>query len=240
MKFSIKPKKNRLDQVVAWLSEEYEQPGASFYSNRTIIQNAFQNRHFHCVTNGSKTLAFCVFEIFGDYSILHIAAVDHRIRGRGVGAFLVKNHLSYLAKNNVFAVWLECQPTSSVPFWHGMKFQNFPEHYDDFHEQIKMYRPTTKITAYSEVEGNAGILKLWDCEPYQSENVLPRWSWPLHEKQGRLLAPIVHPANRNWNIAWHKNGLTVAEGKVKYFCAQTRHPATFLILRELPDISMVA
>ena len=64
---------------------------------------------------------------------------------------------------------------------------------------------------------NAEKIELWDVEPYEAMETEPRWTWYIENDEGRLLYPILHPCNCNWNLRWSRNGDVLKEDKIKYF-----------------------
>jgi hypothetical protein len=63
-------------------------------------------------------------------------------------------------------------------------------------------------------------IELWDVEPYESKDKLPKWCWELILDNGTLLNPIIAPYDSNWKIKYTYNSTIIFEDKVKYFLRQ--------------------
>ena len=64
---------------------------------------------------------------------------------------------------------------------------------------------------------NADKIELWDVEPHEIDGKQPKWTWYIEFETDKLLYPIVHPCNCNWNLRWSRNNVVLKEEKVKYF-----------------------
>lgn len=236
MKFSVKPRRARLDQVEKWLIEEEKSEGHSFNCNFSLIANSFEKKNFHCVTSGSNTLGFCVFETFSNYGVVNIAVVDFNQRGKGIGEYLIASHCRYISSRGIKAVEVECMPLSSAHFWEHIGFVPIPEGVDpNYYSQPRAtkWKAIVDVCDMSSEEGSDGIIELWNAEPWKANDIQPTWSWPLNLEEIRS-KPIVFPANRNWRLRWRKAGDVIFDEKYKYFSEQTKNQTKYLVIDSKP------
>lgn len=97
-----------------------------------------------------------------------------------------------------------------------MGFIKFPDRgYSE--SDLTYFKPLIKIQTTSKNEQTENRVELWDVEPYQKKDNLPKWTWDIEIKNNKLTSPIIQPCNCNWNLRWIKKGKTIREDKVKYF-----------------------
>ncbi len=143
MKLTIvfEPAQNHLNEIEVWLKEEREKTNDGFYCNWKVIKQAFTKGQMYCAVVNKEALGFLVWWKSGSDGGIDILEVHPKLRGKGVGRRLVEATLTKLGKEGVSAIYLECQPPTSEPFWRHLGFvdahaqeSNFPS------SSIKLYR----------------------------------------------------------------------------------------------------
>lgn len=236
LRFSPRPRIIRLDQIEAWLKEEYATAGESFIVNFSMISESFSKGNLHCITQGNQTLAFCTFSSHSSYASINIAAVHYLHRRRGIGEILIREHCKKLVGSGKFAALVDCQPKASESFWRSQGFLDIPESRDTNHhtyQKNELWKPLVDTAPWSSLEGKDGLLELWNCNPWENTDSEPAWSWAIDADNLKKL-PIVIPVNRQWRVRWSKQGKIIKEGPIKYFFRAGREASFFFVLDALP------
>lgn len=212
----INPKKKDIKEILIWLEEEKNNSGSSFYSNKNIIEKAFEDGNSIALKKGKKDIGLIIWsgidEIRADIDIF---VIHPDYRAQGLGRFYYNETLKFFKIKGFKAVKLFCSPEESKYFWEKMGFIRLPE----------CGRTENELTYYTILVDTASIenlnrtnkIELWDVEPYEANEQNPKWIWYVKMKDGVLSYPIIQPCNCNWNLRWSKNGKVIREGKVKYF-----------------------
>lgn len=217
----FEPTETHLDQLRGWLKAEIDEGGWGFFCNWCIIERSFHDEELFCIAANGIAIGFLVWTK-RDYEVrLDICEVHPEYRQAGLGRRLVEASLAKFEGGGALVAELECQPPTSEPFWRKMGFLDFPSHLEDpyLDSGIELYCPLKPATRPNEKSDCEEVLELWACEPWNVENKSPAWTWEIVREPGstRLSKPIIFPCSREWNLRWRKHGLTLAEGKVKYF-----------------------
>lgn len=243
IKFVANPRMGRLEQITTWLREESENHGTGFYCNISIINKAFKDREAFCITVNNVAIGFCIFTIHGFTATIDIAEICPAYRGTGAGRFLVENSLKALASRRVQVVDLQCEPKKSENFWRHMRFTSIPERvdghsYSKYNKPITLFRPLCEVQEEVILSHSANVIELFDCEPWECRNRLPKWIWPAltSDDSKTLIKPIIHPANRQWQLALRIGDIIVKADKVKNFCNDSARWGSYVILTELPAL----
>lgn len=212
----LTPKRQDVKEILFWLKKEYENDGASFYSNRSIIESSFQRGNLIVFKHGEKSVGAVIWSSDEKLRVdIDIFVIHPDYRGQGYGSLFYKNTSDFFRGEGFKVVKLFCMPIESESFWIKMGLIAFPdcgqtEHPLTYYEILV----ETASTAYI---GGLDKIELWDVEPYEANNVNPKWTWYLEKQDGLLLYPIIQPCNCNWNLCWSRNGIVIREEKVKYF-----------------------
>jgi hypothetical protein len=237
MKFDIQlnfsPILSDLKEIENWLFDEEKNFSEGFYCNWLIIENAFQKNKLITINNLGLPIGFLVWSDMDEYVEFDILEIKPDYRNKGVGEKFLKLISSYLLDKNYLAIKLFCAPIKSENFWKKMNFIKFPDRgYSE--SKLSYFKPLVKIEKPSENLDYLDKLELWNVEPHQKDNYEPEWTWKLELNSDKLLFPIIHPYNPNWNLKWTKNGKIIKEDKIKYFTRkQEIEYEPFLIIKEL-------
>ena len=240
-KIVFDPTERELQEVENWLKQEYEDTGEGFYCNWSIIKESLAQKELITISLDKHTVGFLVLgcrELRATIDILEIRT-DHR--NKGLGKELVDAVFEHLRADNIYAVDVQCSPSSSEPFWRKLGFRDFPKdrnrtnagNTELFKVLVHCLKCSTKIPNL-----NREYLDLWNSEPGHTLNASPTWTWSLKFKKGsrELEKPIVHPSNRDWRVRWRMGDTVIKDDKVKYFDETEIDFGKFIVLRNLPEI----
>jgi GNAT superfamily N-acetyltransferase len=217
----FEPTLEHLNQLHTWLKEEYETQGEGFFCNWRIIETSFEAGELFCIATGESVVGFLVWTKRDRQVRLDICEVHPEYRRMGLAHNLVESSLMKFAGEGVLVAELECQPPTSEPIWRQMGFIDFPGQLRDpyLNAGIELYRPLQPAARANTRTTCEEVLELWSCEPWDTENKAPTWTWEIVREQGstRLADPIIFPCSREWKLRWRRGETTLAEKKVKYF-----------------------
>jgi GNAT superfamily N-acetyltransferase len=235
------PTKAHLNQIKNWLIKENRETGKGFYCNWSVIKDCYEKDRLCCVTHQDEAIGFVAWWQSGIIAHLYIVEIQPDMRRKGVGKFLVEECFSYFRSLNISVVELECQPPTSEPMWRHLGFLDIPNYNSAYYncKNVNLYRPLlTYIKENTKSEPNE-VIELWDKEPYETDNVEPKWTWEVLRKEGtkELLQPIVHPCNKRWQLQWRRGSTIFISEEVKYFTEGSLEWGNYVVITELPAIS---
>lgn len=234
------PTRRELDEVLLWLKCERDRDprGYGFYNNKNIIEEAFENGTLIIFRYEDECIGLVTWnEADGIRIDIDIFVIHPSYRDKGYGEFYYHSILEYYRTRGFKAIKLFCEPRISERFWRKMGLTKFPDCGQTEHPLT--YYDVLEKTASASYINHADKIELWDVEPYEAEEINPRWTWYIEMMDERLLFPIIHPCNCNWKLRWSREGKVIKEGKVKYFTDEDYElfSAQFLYIEELemPD-----
>lgn len=117
-----------MKHIQRWLEEQNSrQVHGSFWCNWKATQNVYKDGGILvCVDENTN------FPIAYMWSNFGIIEVKEDCRGLGIGKLLVEFAIEKARFNNEYVVDIECEPSSSVPFWKKMGFH--------FYSDVQAYR----------------------------------------------------------------------------------------------------
>jgi GNAT superfamily N-acetyltransferase len=205
-----------LEKIEKWLIEEDRESNEGFYCNWTIITKAFKNKELVTLDFKESPIGFLVWSNCENYAEIDIFEIHPEHRKKGFGQVFFDKISENFKRKEFIAIKLFCSPRESEKFWKKMGFIKFPNRgYSE--SDLIYFKPLIEISATSKNVLTENKVELWDVEPYQKDDNLPKWTWNIEIKNNKLILPIIHPCNCNWNLRWTKNGKTIREDKVKYF-----------------------
>lgn len=209
------PNKQDIKEILTWLKDEKKCTGASFYYNKDIIKQSFENGNAIVFKLGKKNIGLAIWNNIDKIRVdIDIFVIHPDYRGQGFGSFYYNAISDFFRSEGVKAIKLFCSPTTSEPFWEKMGFVKLFNCGQTEHELT--YYVILVDTASIEHIGMTDKIELWDVEPYEAKRKKPRWTWYVEIKDGGLVYPIIQPCDCNWNLRWSKNGKVIREEKVKY------------------------
>jgi len=222
-----------LETIEKWLIEEDKKFNEGFYCNWTIIEKSFQKNELVTLNFKERPIGFLVWskgEIYVEIDILEIKP-EHR--KKGIGQYFFEKISEYFKQKGFLAIKLFCSPRESEKFWIKMGFIKFPKRgYSE--SDLTYFKPLIELQTTITNGQTENKVELWDVEPYQKNNNLPKWTWNIEIINNKLTLPIIHPCNCNWNLKWTRNGEVIKEDKVKYFDTKNRVEYNpFLYIKEL-------
>lgn len=146
---------------------------------------------------------------------------------------MINETLEYFKYKGVLVCELFCSPENSEPFWQKIgfeKFQFFP--YDS---KIKMFKPLIETLKPTENPKTEKVIALWNCEPYQADNINAIWFWNLDFliNGETLKKPIIFPAFKDWKVEFIVNDEILISNKVKRFPLDLANHGNFMIIRKI-------
>lgn len=114
-------RKANIDDIVnlkMWLENEFLESGTGFYGNWSVIEKAAENRMLEVFVKGDETVAFIADGLGGP----DIIEVHPGYRGQGFGRKAAEKALKNAYDRGNALVYIECAPSSSIPFWEKMGF----------------------------------------------------------------------------------------------------------------------
>lgn len=215
LKLNLTPTESDFKNIEVWLLDEYNSLNEGFYCNWSTIEKAYNNKKIVTINLFDEPVGFIVWtqdEITAEIDIFEIKPDQ---RGKGIGKYFHNQFSEYLKLQKFIVIKLFCSPRTSENFWKNLGFIKFPER--DYEESdLTYYKPLIEVLATADKITEHKI-ELWDVEPHQIENKLPKWTWYVELTAGKLIKPIIQPCDYKWNLRWSKNGTIIKEGKIKHF-----------------------
>lgn len=207
-----------IKEILVWLKEERDRDarGYGFYNNKNIIMDSFRLGNAIIFKHENKSIGLIVWNESDDILVnIDIFVIHPSYRGKGFGELFYHDVCNYFVEKDFKAVKLFCEPKTSEKFWAKMGLLKL--HDCGYTEHELTYYGVLIDVASTIYLDNAEKIELWDVEPYEAMEAEPRWTWYIENDEGKLLYPILHPCNCNWNLRWSRNGEVLKEGKIKYF-----------------------
>ena len=214
----IAPTLQDIKEILVWLKKERDSDilGQGFFNNKDIIMDSFRLGNAIVFKHENKSIGLIVWNESDDILVnIDIFVIDPSFRGKGLGRLFYHEVCNYFVEKGFKAVKLFCEPKTSEKFW--IKMGLLKLHDCGYTEHELTYYGVLIDVASTIHMNNAEKIELWDVEPYEAMETEPRWTWYIENDEGRLLYPILHPCNCNWNLRWSRNGDVLKEGKIKYF-----------------------
>lgn len=214
----FRPNKKDIEEILCWLKEEKEKHvyGYGFYNNKDIIWSSFEESKLITLKHQNKNVGFVTWhENDGIVLDIDIFTIHPQYRRRDIGERFFYEFENFCINSGFKAIKLFCEPITSEYFWRKVGFDDYPDCSYTMREKT-LYK-TIVETAPNFLTRHTDIFELWDVEPYESDNIAPRWAWYVTSVGDRLLQPIIQPCNCNWKLRWSRNGNVIKEEKVKYF-----------------------
>jgi GNAT superfamily N-acetyltransferase len=161
------PKKQDIDDIIAWLKREYDRNGEGFYHNRNIIYDSHQSSKAIVLKHGEKDIGLVTWSEDELHVNVDIFVIDINYRGKGCGDFFFKAISEYYRDEGFKAIKLFCEPRSSERFWQKMGLQKLPD--CGYTEHELAYYGILVDTASTTYKRNSDKIELWDVEPYGVE-----------------------------------------------------------------------
>jgi len=236
--FSFSPTKHQLTEIKKWLLDERNVTGEGFYCNWEIIESSFTKKKLATISVDDKTIGFITWYNYPDYtSRIDITEIKPTHRSKGLGQMLISKLLEKLILQNIYAVKLECAPSSSELFWRHLGFIDFPEHKFLWNKENKeLYKILVPHLESQKVINTGECIELWNDESFGNQSLNFTWKWQLLFKEGtrELVRPIIQPCHYDWRIKWTLNGAKIRDDKVKYFDKKEMIFGDFLIITRMP------
>lgn len=238
IKLKTSPTVEDMEKVEEWLYQEYRDNDSKcgFYCNLNLIKDGLQNnKTFICTYNG-EPVGVVLWTDCKKYAEIDIFVISKSFRNINIGAAFFNLLNEYFKKRGYIALSLQCEPKESVTFWRDkLGFTQCPETIYS-NGKLECYKPLINITPNIETSVDLeNKLELWDMEPHTIKGkALPKWTWDISGDLSKY--PIIQPCDCNWNLKLTINGVTVKEGKVKYFRTddgRTVNVAFFLFVNKL-------
>lgn len=214
----IAPTLQDIKEILVWLKKERDRDilGYGFFNNKDIIMDSFRLGNTIVFKQENKSIGLIVWNESDDILVnIDIFVIHPSYRGKGFGELFYHDVCNYFVEKGIKAVKLFCEPKTSENFWVKMGLLKLHDCGYTEHE-LTYYGVLIDVASTIHIN-NAEKIELWDVEPYEAMETEPRWTWYIENDEGRLLYPILHPCNCNWNLRWSRNGDVLKEGKIKYF-----------------------
>lgn len=233
LKLNLNPTQKHLADIENWLIEEWNKTNSGFYCNWNIIANAITENNLSVILENDYVIGFVVYRIHEFYAVIDIAEIKPSERKKGVAKKLINGTLEHFKQKGALVAKLYCSPENSEPFWKKIGFENFPELPHD--TNINMFKPLVETLQPTEKTKSNSIIRLWNCEPYQTDYVNAKWTWELTftTDNETLDKPIIFPTSNDWQVELIRNGEKVMSDKVKRFHVDLAHYGSFMIIQKL-------
>jgi GNAT superfamily N-acetyltransferase len=110
-----------LDAIHNWLIEEEAQGfDGNFLCNLSVIERAHRDGDLLVYVDGKTGLPLA-FQV-GGLIRPGILQVRHAYRGTGIGRKMIQRCISLAFKRDQCLLYIECKPSTSIPFWQRMGF----------------------------------------------------------------------------------------------------------------------
>ena len=214
----IAPTLQDIKEILGWLKKERDHDilEHGFFNNKDIILDSFRLGNAIVFKHENKSIGLIVWNESDDILVnIDIFVIHPSYRGKGFGALFYHDVCNHFVEKGFKAVKLFCEPKTSEKFWIKMGLLKLHDCGYTEHE-LTYYGVLIDVASTIQIN-NAEKIELWDVEPYEAIETEPRWTWYIENDGGRLLYPILHPCNCNWNLRWSRNGDVLKESKIKYF-----------------------
>lgn len=114
-----------LGQILDWLRVEDEEGHSTFHSNRNMIAKGHDAGELLVLKEGDEVAAFAL----GAPGVIDIFETKPAFRRSGVGRTLAHYCIERAAKADMAVIEGECAPSTSLPFWKHMGFQEIRARY---------------------------------------------------------------------------------------------------------------
>lgn len=236
LKIIENPSTKQLEELHNWLKEEYGKEGEGFYSNWSIISKSYDNKMLLLAELNKQIVGFIVFSDSETHIRLDILNIKKEYQGKGYGKSFY-NQVESIFSRTKLAIEGFCSPEESEEFWKKMGFielinTGYSQH------PLSYYKPLVNVLNPSKLNGRKDNyqVRLWNCEPYQAQDIEPKWVWNFNKNHDFSEVPIISPCNPNWQIEITTNGESLKKDKVKYI-TEERHKyysSPFLYIKENP------
>ncbi|MBV1883032.1 MAG: GNAT family N-acetyltransferase [Pseudomonadales bacterium] len=191
--------------------------------------NLWNNRYAYIILHQEteKAIGICIVSnADNDNNFIEVLAVDPNYRHLGAGVFLVECMLKFQRKHWT-PLCLSVHSTSSInSIWKktGFSYNKDTNTY---------YYPMRETQEQSQVEGNYGILEIYNCQSWEVFTKDKPWaSFPLNKNsKGEWIKPIIMPIPYDWCIRWIKQGQLLEESTLCRFSMQDRYLDDLLCIR---------
>ena len=124
-----------LEAIHKWLIEEDERDvQGNFLCNWNLTKNCHEDGELLVYFDGKTQLP--VAYQWGGLLNSGILQVKEDFRGQGIGAKLVARRIKEAYKKDECILKIQCQPSTSIPFWKKMGFTIFTERHDNYAYRI--------------------------------------------------------------------------------------------------------
>ena len=212
-----------LEKIKTFLIKEKELYKESYYENWNIIKKSFDNGDVITFEENGTPIGFVVWTKSDRFASIEIMVIRHNFRGMGLGKMFFNLLSKSFIENGILAIEISYEPDkhNNIFIW-AMDFIPAPTR--GYDEPNLAFKPLIDVCEIG-VSDELNKIELWDVEPWESFGKSPRWSWNIDSVDGRLIKPIIHVCNMNWNIRLTVDGKIKKKGKVKYF--SNEHPIDF-------------
>lgn len=227
----------QLEELYSWLKEEYEKEGEGFYSNWNIISKSYEKRELLLGELNKQIIGFIVFSDRETHISLDILNIKKGYQGKGYGRSFYNQVESMFSRTKI-AIEGFCSPAESEEFWKKMGFVELINTGYDQH-RLSYYKPLVNVLSLlksNDTQEEFGQVRLWNCEPYQIQNIEPKWVWSFNKNHDFSKIPIISPCNSNWQIEIIANGKSLKKDKIKYITEERYkyYSSPFLYIKENP------
>jgi GNAT superfamily N-acetyltransferase len=114
-----------LVQILEWLRAEDEEGKTTFHPNRNMITRGHEAGELLVLKAGDEVAAFAL----GAPGVIDIFETKPTFRRSGVGRMLAQHCIERAAQSDIAVIEGECAPSTSLPFWKRMGFQEIRARY---------------------------------------------------------------------------------------------------------------
>ncbi|MCW1985384.1 UNVERIFIED_ORG: GNAT superfamily N-acetyltransferase [Sphingomonas sp. R1F5B] len=208
----------RLGQILDWLRIEDQGGEITFHPNRNMITNGHDAGELLVLKEGDEVAAFAL----GAPGVIDIFETKPAFRRSGEGRKLVRYCIERAAEGDMAVIEVECAPSTSLPFWKHMGFQEIrARHGHNPWVGLRVPKPLALpdgqdrevvIRVYDE-----SVTYLADVKPvaeYRPQAVLGEDGAIYLEERVALYAPDIPPGN-NVAVEIIVQGARLGLGKAK-------------------------
>ena len=213
----LQPEEADINEVVGWLKKEMSNDirGCGFYNNRNVIYEAYERGSAITFKYKGKNIGLLIYGFDNELIVdIDIFVIHPTYRGQGYGTTFYNLASQFFRENGYYVIRLFCSPKESETFWQRIGLKKLPE--CGIWQHDLTYYDVLVDTALKTSSVGMDKIELWDVEPFEAENVEPRWTWYVDSNDDRQSYPIIHPSNCNWKLRWSRNGIVLREDKIKY------------------------
>lgn len=232
-----KNKSNYINEIKAWLIDEYKLYSTGFYVNWSSIESSHQSKKIAYLKLKNEIIGFITWLDFNLEIHINIIEIKIGYRLNGYGKIFINEMLEFFKLKGFYSVSLQCAPIESKKFWLKLGFLSFEKSLDK--AENKLYKPLVINLKPTKDNSNSNYsLELWNEGKYFSEKnkIEPKWIWKMQLTNNYdLINPIIHYSDKTWRLRLNSFNHILYDDDIKYFKNLTTFYDNLFIIKSISN-----